>query len=50
MLNQQTIEIIKSTIPVFKTHGLDITKTFYKNMFEQNPEITPLFDIEKQKS
>lgn len=50
MLDQNTIEIVKSTVPALKKHGLDITKTFYKNMFEQNPEVAPLFDMDKQKS
>ena len=35
MLDNKTIEIIKSTVPALKEHGLEITKTFYKNMFEQ---------------
>ena len=50
MLDPQTIEVIKSTVPVLKTHGIEITTTFYKNMFEQNPEVAPLFDMNKQKS
>ncbi len=50
MLDQHTIDIIKSTVPALKAHGLDITTTFYKNMFEQNPEVAPLFDMNKQKS
>ena len=48
MLDQHTIDIIKSTVPALKAHGLDITTTFYKNMFEQNPEVAPLFDMSKQ--
>lgn len=35
MLDQKTIDIIKSTVPVLKTHGVEITTTFYKNMFEK---------------
>ena len=50
MLDQHTIDIIKSTVPALKAHGLDITTTFYKNMFEQNPEVAPLFNMERQKS
>ena len=34
MLDQKTIDIIKSTVPVLKEHGVEITTTFYKNMFE----------------
>ena len=47
MLDQQTIEIIKSTVPALKSHGIQITTTFYKNMFEQNFIIgnTPMIKI-----
>ncbi|WP_024615335.1 globin domain-containing protein [Clostridium sp. Ade.TY] len=50
MLDQQTINIIKSTVPSLKEHGLEITTTFYKNMFENNPEVKPLFNMDRQKS
>ena len=50
MLDQRTVEIIKSTVPALKEHGLEITKTFYKNMFENNPEVKPLFDMARQES
>lgn len=30
MLDQKTIDIIKSTVPVLKTHGVEITTTFIK--------------------
>lgn len=50
MLNQKTIDIVKSTVPALKEHGLEITKTFYKNMFANNPEVKPLFNMDKQES
>lgn len=50
MLDQKTIDIIKSTVPVLKTHGVEITTTFYKNMFEKNPEVKLLFNMDKQAS
>lgn len=50
MLDQKTIEIVKSTVPALKQHGLTITQTFYKNMFEQNPEVKPMFNMAKQAS
>lgn len=50
MLDQKTIDIIKSTVPVLKTHGVEITTTFYKNMFEKNPEVKSLFNMDKQES
>ena len=46
MLNQKTIDIIKSTVPVLKEHGLEITKTFYKTMFANNPEVKEMFNID----
>ena len=30
MLDQKTIEIVKSTVPALKEHGVEITKTFIK--------------------
>ena len=50
MLDQKTRDIIKSTVPALKTHGLEITTTFYKNMFANNPEVKPLFNMDKQAS
>ena len=50
MLDQKTIEIIKSTVPALKEHGLEITTHFYKTMFENNPEIKPFFNMDKQAS
>lgn len=50
MLSQKTIDIVKSTVPILKEHGMEITTTFYKIMFENNPEVKPLFNMDKQKS
>lgn len=50
MLDQKTIDIVKSTVPALKSHGLDITKTFYKNMFEQDPQVKPMFNMARQAS
>ena len=50
MLNQKTIDIIKSTVPALKEHGLEITTTFYKTMFENNPEVKEMFNMDKQES
>ena len=50
MLDQKTIDIIKSTVPVLKEHGLTITKTFYATMFENNPEVKEFFNMDKQSS
>lgn len=50
MLDQKVTDIVKSTVPALKEHGLDITKTFYGLMFKNNPEVKPLFSEDKQKS
>ena len=34
MLSQKTIDIVKSTVPALKEHGLEITTVFYKTMFK----------------
>ena len=50
MLSQKTIDVVKSTIPVLKEHGVEITTTFYKRMFEKNPEVKEMFNMDKQNS
>ena len=50
MLDKNTIEIIKSTIPALKEHGFEITKTFYETMFLNNPEVKEFFNMDKQTS
>ncbi|MEF9960709.1 MAG: globin domain-containing protein [Niameybacter sp.] len=50
MLDQKTIEIIKSTVPALKAHGVEITTHFYKIMFANNPEVQGFFNMDKQAS
>lgn len=50
MLDQKTIDIVKSTVPALQAHGIEITTTFYKNLFENNPEMKPLFNMDRQTS
>lgn len=50
MLDQKTIDIVKSTVPVLQERGVEITKHFYKIMFENNPEVKSLFNMKKQES
>ena len=49
MLSQKTIDIVKSTVPVLKERGVEITQVFYRNMLDENPEIRAMFNPEKQK-
>lgn len=48
MLSKQTIEIIKSTVPALEVHGTEITKVFYKNMFNNHPELLNIFNHANQ--
>lgn len=48
MLNQKTIDIVKSTAPILQTHGEALTKHFYKRMFSHNPEVAPYFNPSNQ--
>lgn len=48
MLSPQTIEIIKSTVPVLEQHGKTITTVFYKNMFREHPELLNIFNHANQ--
>ncbi|MGN5455395.1 MAG: NO-inducible flavohemoprotein [Candidatus Kurthia intestinigallinarum] len=48
MLSQQTMNVIKSTAPVLEVHGVTITKTFYKNLFEAHPELLNIFNHTNQ--
>ncbi|AYC30843.1 NO-inducible flavohemoprotein [Paenisporosarcina cavernae] len=48
MLSTQTIDVIKSTVPVLAVHGTDITKVFYKNLFSAHPELLNIFNHANQ--
>ena len=50
MLSQKTIDIVKSTVPALKEHGLEITTVFYKTMLKNNPEVKGMFNMDKQES
>lgn len=50
MLDQNTKDIVKSTVPLLREHGVEITTVFYKTMFEANPEVKGMFDMAKQES
>jgi len=49
MLPQETIDIIKATVPVLEVHGTTITTTFYKSMFEAHPELLNIFNHTNQR-
>lgn len=48
MISQQTIDIVKSTAPVLKKNGQQITTRMYEIMFRNHPEIREQFDMSAQ--
>ncbi|USD62550.1 NO-inducible flavohemoprotein [Vibrio sp. SCSIO 43140] len=50
MLNNQHIEIIKSTIPLLESAGPALTQHFYQRMFSHNPELKDIFNMTHQKT
>lgn len=49
MASPRTLEIVKATVPVLEEHGTAITTVFYKNMFNQHPELLDIFNETNQK-
>ncbi|MGD0030234.1 NO-inducible flavohemoprotein [Paenibacillus illinoisensis] len=49
MLSENTIRVIKSTVPVLEVHGEAITSHFYKTMFAHHPELLNIFNHANQK-
>lgn len=49
-INQQEINIVKSTAPIIKQHGQQITTRMYEIMFQNHPEVKAQFDISAQKN
>ncbi|WP_013323883.1 globin domain-containing protein [Gloeothece verrucosa] len=47
-ISQQTIDIVKSTAPLIKQHGQQITTRMYEIMFRNHPEIQAQFDMSAQ--
>ncbi|MFZ6862425.1 NO-inducible flavohemoprotein [Undibacterium sp. Ji67W] len=50
MLDSATRELIKSTVPVLKQHGVTLTRHFYARMFAHNPELKPMFNQTSQQA
>ncbi|GAA0452223.1 NO-inducible flavohemoprotein [Alkalibacillus silvisoli] len=49
MLKEQQIQIIKSTAPVLREYGTQITTRFYNLLFENHPELLNIFNQANQK-
>ena len=50
MINPNTINVIKATVPVLQQHGEALTTLFYERMFKNNPEVKPYFNQAHQHS
>jgi nitric oxide dioxygenase len=50
MLTLAARELVKSTAPVLKAHGLALTSHFYARMFTHNPELREVFNQGHQRS
>ncbi|CAF4311854.1 unnamed protein product, partial [Adineta steineri] len=48
-ITQEQKAIIKSTAPILKENGKEITSIFYKQMFENHPELLDIFNQTNQK-
>lgn len=48
MLTEETIAIVKSTVPVLEKNGETLTRHFYQRMFAKNPEVAPFFNRANQ--
>ena len=48
MLSTSSRPYIDASVPVLRSHGVNITKTFYSNMFKAHPELTQIFNMANQ--
>lgn len=48
-LDQETRDIVKSTVPVLQKHGAEITARFYELMFANHPELKNIFNQTNQR-
>ena len=48
MLSENTIELVKSTIPLLEDAGPAITEHFYQRLFSHHPELQNIFNMSNQ--
>ncbi len=48
MLSEAARPYIQASVPVLREHGLAITSTFYRNLFNAHPELKNLFNMGNQ--
>lgn len=49
-MDQNVVDIVKSTVPVLKERGIEITEKFYELLFKNHSELKGLFNEEKQRN
>lgn len=47
-MSPETINVIKSTAPFLAENGEELTRQFYRLLFENNPEVKPFFNASNQ--
>lgn len=50
MLSEKSRPYIDASVPVLRENGVDITRLFYRTMFNEHPELTNLFNMGNQAS
>lgn len=49
-MTSEQIQLVKSTAPILREHGVLLTTHFYKRMFEHNPELKHVFNMGNQQN
>ncbi len=49
-LSRQTIQTVKATAPLLAEHGEIIAQHFYRQLFNQHPELLNIFNVTNQKT
>jgi nitric oxide dioxygenase len=47
-LTPEQVQIVRSTVPVLKAHGNDITTHFYKTLLDEIPDLHNIFNTANQ--
>lgn len=50
MLTKEQIELVKTTVPVLREHGVALISHFYKRMLSHNPELMQVFNMGHQRA
>lgn len=50
MLTKEQIELVKTTVPVLREHGVALISHFYKRILSHNPELMQVFNMGHQRA